>query len=89
MRNKYRHEIRRTKKPSGSNPVKGKIHYEFESGEYEKTDLIIYGIAISQVFHKENIFGKEQISTSKFNSGIYIVKVINTQFTETKRLVIY
>ncbi|MBL0341345.1 MAG: T9SS type A sorting domain-containing protein [Bacteroidetes bacterium] len=71
------------------NPAKEKITIEFDSGANEKTELLIYDIAGSQVFHKENISSKEQISTTKFTSGVYIIKVINPKFSETKRLVIY
>lgn len=69
------------------NPAKELITLEFEANE--ETELIIYDIAGSQVFMKKNVLSNETISVQNFNSGVYIVKVINQKINETKRLVIY
>ncbi len=71
------------------NPSSEQITIEFEANENKETELIIYDIAGSQVFTKKNVLSNETISVQNFNSGVYIVKVINQKINETKRLVIY
>jgi uncharacterized delta-60 repeat protein len=67
------------------NPVTDELNVEIKANQ-DKTDFEIIN-SIGQVIFKGNFIGKMTIKTTEFSPGIYIVKLMNDNLVEFKKVI--
>ena len=67
------------------NPVSNELIIEMK-GNNKKTDFEILN-SIGQVVFSGNLFQKTTVNTSKFTSGVYLIKIKNGKSFEFKKLI--
>ena len=78
-----------TKKTSFSispNPATTKLNVHLPAS-YKQAEVIVYDVLGKQVYKTDLTILRSSINVSKWNSGVYLVKITSGEVSQTKRFV--